>query len=523
MSLIDVGLVISAVTLTLLLSVRQSFISSNVGSDHPAHLFMINNIRFGGYHLYVQIPRLLNTCYCAAIPMYIYWVAAHFRGSLLRWSERLLNPVVNTAHVIVFALLALIASYVTDLPPMFVGMATCLFALTPQFYHAFSARNMGFSARGTGLLLLTLFFLAAYGIEAGVMPALAWPSLIVFSWLIWGFNTFAQQALCIVSVLLVVCGGRTMPLLGTLLGLVVFIALHPTYSMGYLKHTLRFLRTYAKELAPIYILARRKSIWRDLVWDIWVKLRVDIGDAARYAYGNSILVVLVLNPMVALTCWALLSGAIPRDGFIAYSAAVGLAGALAALLTSFQMTRFLGEPERYAEAVAPWATIAGSYFLFAKAGWWVLAFAGCLFLLVDLLQLYVSKLLIGHISKNADQLHEIEAIVRDKVKEGVRFCSNNEHFTKVLMQNSWQYACCLSVGQDYCGMKLQEAFSSFPLLKREACERIVATYRVNACLLDRNVFDTLFVTAPEFLRTMTVAYDSPRFRLLILDWAEANP
>jgi hypothetical protein len=90
------------------------------------------------------------------------------------------------------------------------------------------------------------------------------------------------------------------------------------------------------------------------------------------------------------------------------------------------------------------------------------------------------------------------------------------------MQNDWQYAYCMAAGSDYCGMKLREVFAVFPLLQRAACERIVATYRVNACLLDRTVFETLFEQPPPGLRTMSIGYESTRLRLLILDWAEAG-
>ena len=141
----------------------------------------------------------------------------------------------------------------------FAGIAACLFALTPQFYHALSARNFGLSARGIGLLLLTAFFVAAYCVEALNMPAVSWPALALLGWLVWGFSTFAQQALCILSVLLFLLTGRFVPLAGAVLGLGLFIALHPSYSIGYLRHTFAFIRTYAKELAPIYILQRREA------------------------------------------------------------------------------------------------------------------------------------------------------------------------------------------------------------------------------------------------------------------------
>lgn len=517
---VAIGLVAASIALTVALSTAQAFIGARVGSDHPVHVFLTKIIRANGYHLFVRVPRLLNTCYCAALPLYIHWIVSHFRAAAVYWCERLLNPAINTLHVIAFAVLALIAARLEGLPGLFVGLATCAFALTPQFFHATSARNFGLSARGAGLLFLTLFFLAAYAVEAHVAPAFAWPALVVFGWLIWGFSTFAQQALCIISVILVVTSRRYVPLAGASLGLMLFIAVHPTYSLGYLKYTLRFIRTYRKELAPISILVRRNSIWRDLVWDIWRKARGGFNSGARYIYENSLLVVIVLNPLVVLACWAVLCGALPARGFIAYAGAVALAGAIAVLVTSFRATRFLGEPERYAEAVTPWAVLCGAYVMYVRDEWWLLGAVAGLFLFVDLLQLFASTLLLKHVGTNAAHLDDIETVVRQRLPSEIRFCSNNEHFTKMLMQNDWRYAYCLAVGEDYCGMKLQEAFASFPLLRRKACERITAAYRVNACLLDRSVFETLFDEWPSTLHSMTVAYESTRFRLLILEWNE---
>jgi hypothetical protein len=513
------ALVIVGMALTLALASAQAFIGAKVGSDHPVHVFLTRNIRDSGFRLLVRIPRLLNASYCAAVPLYLHWIVAHFRARAVYWCERLLNPAVNTLHVAVFAVLALLAARLEGMPVLFVGLASCAFALTPQFYHALSARNFGLSSRGTGLLLLTLFFLAAYAAEVGARPALSWLALVVLGWLIWGFSTFAQQALCIISVILVAVSRQYVPLAGAALGLALFIAVHPRYALGYLTHTLRFIRAYRRDLAPIYVLAVRYSIWRDLVWDIWTRPRSGFEKAAHYAYGNSLLVVLLLNPLCVLSCWALLAGMLPPQGFIAYAGRLALAGTIAMLLTSFRATRFLGEPERYAEAVAPWAALCGAYLLFGLDHWTLLAAVSLLFLLLDLLQLHASGLLLKHVDGQTTQLQDIETTVRRRLPGAVRFCSNNEHLTKMLMQNDWHYAYCLAVGQDYCGMKVQEAFTAFPLLRRAACERIVATYRVNACLLDRAVFETLFDTPPPALRSVDVAYESPRLRLLILDWA----
>ncbi len=505
------------------LSTTQSFISAKVGSDHPVHVFLTQTIRKNGFRLFVRIPRLLNECYTAAVPLYLHWIVAHFPGRIVYWFERLLNPAINASHVFIVYGLGLVAAAQIGASPEFAAVAAGLFALTPQFYHALSARNFGMSARGIGLVLLTSLLFAAYRVELAPTDWTAWLLLAVAGWLVWAFSTFAHQALTILSVLMVVTTGHWGPLAGAVIGVCVFIAIHPSYGPGYLRHTLRFIRTYGRELAPIYILNKRYSIWRDLVWDIWSRIRADKVNGLRYAYENSVLIVAGLNPLVLVACWAYVAtGA--REGFTGYAGAVALAGGIAMFATSFRRTRFLGEPERYVEAVSPFAVVAAlaalsAYFDAGHAVWLLAAF-----FLVDLAQIFASWMLLRHVSGSSVQLDEIERAVREQGIGAVRFCSNNEHFTKMLMRNDWEFSYCLAVGQDYCGMKVPEAFSSFPLLRREACERIARAYRVNVLLLDRQVFDTVFDSGPDVgtsgLRAQRCIFETDRFRLLALDWSE---
>ena len=43
------------------------------------------------------------------MPLYMHWIVAHFRAGAVFWLERLLNPIVNTLHVALFA--TVVASY----------------------------------------------------------------------------------------------------------------------------------------------------------------------------------------------------------------------------------------------------------------------------------------------------------------------------------------------------------------------------------------------------------------------------
>lgn len=499
------------------LSVAQALIASKAGSDHPAHVFLRNAIRRNGHRLFTRIPGLLNVCHCAAIPLYIHWLLSLLPARAVYWSERLLNPVVNALHVAVFAVIAAPVAGAAGWSPWTLAAAVFVFALTPQLLHALSARNFGLSARGTGLLLLSLFFYTAYGISESSQPGALWLVLALLGWLVWGFSTFAQQAMVILSVLLFVLTGRYVPLIGVVLGLVVFIAMHRAYSVSYLVHTLKFLRAYAKELAPVYILNRRPSIWRDLVRDLWLRWREGPMRAALYAYENSVLIVLLLNPLVlvgAVATWG-------RGGIIGFAGALALCGITAAVITSFRPTRFLGEPERYVEAVTPWGTLAGAIVLVEQVGPAALVVVAAAFAAVDMLQLLASRILMRHMAPVTGELERIEAVIRDAFGEDTRLCSNNEQLTKMFMANPWRFSYFWAVGQVYAGMSATEAFSPFPILRRTACARIAETYRVNVCLLERKHYDTLFDAPPAMLRRTRVLYESDRFRLLALDWVSA--
>jgi hypothetical protein len=225
-----------------------------------------------------------------------------------------------------------------------------------------------------------------------------------------------------------------------------------------------------------------------------------------------------LNPMTILACFGWLSLSRHTGSIVEFGGAIAVAGAIAALLTSFRLTRFLGEPERYAEVVAPWAALAGVYQMSTRGDARLLAAVAIGFLLVDILQVYASTVLVRHVANRNSQFDEVISAVASRVGHDVRFCSNNEQATKFMMSQDWQFAYCLAVGQEYCGMTLQQAFSTFPLLRREACQRIVTSYRINACLLDREVFETLFDEVPSAVRSISVAYETARLRLLILDW-----
>lgn len=513
--------ILTGIVLAFAISALQARINARHGTDHAVHSFLIRAIRQNGFRLFVRIPRLANASYVGALPLYLHWIFAHFPLSVMRRAERLLNPAASAVHVVVVAAIAGLAAARSGLPDPYVAIVTLAFAFTPQFYHALSARNFGLSARSLGLIFLTGVFYATWSVTTDPGDPLAWLMLIGFCYLTWAFSTFGAQALVLCGIALSAITGQPYALLGTVGGLAVFVAVHPRYSIGYLRHTFRFIRAYARELAPVYVLERRHSVWRDLVWDIWRRLAVSLSGGFRYAYENSILIVLLLNPLVPLAATGRLLGEpAGLEGLPLFACDVALAGLLVAFATSFRPTRFLGEPERYVEAVAPWGAIGGIAIVYASGWGWFALWIVVAFAVAALVQLAFSGILARYLTTKTTNLPDAVAAIENAGLETVRCCSNNEQMTKLLLHNDWDFAYCIAAGSGYCGMSLGEAFAPFPMLRAAALERVIQQCRITVCVLDRSQFEEPFATRPDGMADARIIFENGTLRVFAFDWQD---
>ncbi|KRA83194.1 hypothetical protein [Altererythrobacter sp. Root672] len=502
------------------LSLVQVRMGLRVGTDRAVHDFLIRQIRNNNGRLFTRIPSLLNNPGCGALPLYLHWLFSKLPARFVPLVEAWLNPLINLIHVLLVAAIAMLILKSAGFEGQLAFPMAAIYALTPQFFHALSARNFGLSSRGIGLMLLTAFYAGFVWVAASMGPSwLGWVAMILSAYLIFAFNTFAMQALFILSAILSLVSIRFAHWGGIASGLVVFVAIHPRYSLAYLGHTLRFIRAYAHELAPIYILGRRASIWRDLVWDIWVRLVRSPENGFRYAYENSVLISILLNPLSVASAAFRFSEYYGRWHAVDIACDLAIAGVLAMLLTSLRLTRFLGEPERYVEAVTPWCVIAGGLYAaltFGLSTFWILI---CVFAALNICQLCISSMLQRHTASSPINIDAAEDAIQLKGHKKVRICSNNEHLTKLFLKNEWQFSYCIAVGEDYCGMAISEAFSRFPHLTKKAVEKIAIDYRINTVVLDRSQFDTLFEERPSDLHSINLVYASPGLTVLSLNWA----
>ncbi len=503
----DTLLFVLAIALAGLASIWQTYWSSGRGSDHHLHIFLIEGIRANRRRLLTRIPRIINNASCGAYPLYLHWLLSFLPNRRLNWAAAALNPAANVAQVAMAYWFA--HRY---LPTPLPGLIGVFVALTPQFFHALSARVYGISARPVGVILFLawLFCCARASTPGGHVLAAA--CALGLAYLIWGFNTFAQQAALLFGVIFLAAFGQWLPLLSALGGMVLLALSAPRYATGYLKSTFLFCKTYALELAGVYILRKRFSVWRDLVYDLWVTRNRGWQKHLVYAYGNPVVIVLFMNPFVLIAVYALLRGA--TNGWVVTLAERAAFAALVVFVaTSFRITRFLGEPERYVELVTVLSTIAGTWYLFSLGAARIWALVMAWFLFFNALQLWVVHRRANEVREGASLTGVKDVIGADFEGEEVRFSSNNEELTKFLLLNPWTFAKHWNIAEKYAGFSAAEVYSEFPVLRKPVFEGAVRAYGINAALLDKSGFADMFEHDPEWRGRLRVLLDDEKYRL----------
>jgi hypothetical protein len=394
--------------------------------------------------------------------------------------------------------------------------------------HVTNTRNYGLNTRGAGLLLFSVLALFSYQAEADVHLTISLSGAAVAAWLIIGTNIFAFQTALFFSVLMGILFGYVFMGLAILMGVGIFFCLHPTYAIHYFRYLISFWRLYSEVVADRFILMHRYSIWRDWVRDFWGRLRVHCISALFYIYGNPSVVVLVLSPMTLLSPLALVrcraTGA--EGGFVVYSAQVCVVALAVFLITSFRRTRFLGEPERYVEMAAPFAVVAGAHVIKAYGGAWGLgayvAYAAGMTFVQGWYNFFRDRS-----TKEGSQVKESIQSIRDEVDRlfgdaEVRFISNNGDWTKMLLNTRWRFVYYWPTVREVGGIPLQEFMDSYPMIKRTAIERLIAAYKVNACLMDKREVGTL--VEPNLIAgsMSKVLLESDRYVLYRLDRYEVS-
>ncbi len=503
-------------------SALQSHMNRGIGSDHPVHAFLRDGIRANGLRIPRTVQGLLNKTHFGALPQYMHWCLAVLPDAAVKLFDWALNPIVNSLHIVVLWIAARTLGEIAGANTDNLWLGILIVALTPQFYHATSARNFGLSARGIGLCLLTVFQSGIVLIQYHEYKLGGWIIAVTAAWLILGFNTFALQVLVLASAIQAILG-VLQPLAAAIVGTLIFLLLHPTYSITYLKATYGFIRTYCVSVAQATILKRRFSHWTDIFGGGILHKYYSEGAlrAIMYAYENSILIVLILNPATVIAALIALDRRMAGNTMQNTLATYVIAGFVLMFATSFRRLRFLGEPERYIEAITPWAI--PYLILFTDLGQnkkLQVKYLYCSTILV-LLQIGLTWRISAKNRSRNDAIGELEDFLTAEQEkfplEKIRLCFDNEQISKLLLRHGWEYVCMMVPGQEYGTYEFDEAFSNYPIVNPKVVAENAQRYKVTHIIVEA----TNNVITPNYLRQefaidSSVAFKNDRYKAIKL-------
>jgi len=324
------------------------------GSDHYVHILYIKKFKHEG----CKFGDLVTSYYNqenAVYPLFYHWVIAQFFFETSQKSPNKINTFLFLLSYIFFNLFCLIQfGSFTLLDYLKLNI---VFSVFPFSYSFWNAKNRGLSPRAFGLLLGQLLtYLLIFYIESPSVFTYLVLFLISFVTLIG--SQFSNQFLIFLSIALSIIMGSFVYLLLPLLSLGFFYLLFPALTKSFIRGQFYHKYNYAKYLAPVYILQLRPSIYRDFIYDFWVRLKNFKQDKIKilyYIYTNPLLELIYGFPFL----WISLALLINEDsGELATPMwSIILSGLGMFFLTSFRPTRFLGEPQRYVEFVIPLITI----------------------------------------------------------------------------------------------------------------------------------------------------------------------
>ncbi|MBL0310985.1 MAG: hypothetical protein IPP77_15350 [Bacteroidetes bacterium] len=257
-------------------------------------------------------------------------------------------------------------------------LANLVFNLFPFSYVIWNAKNMGLSARGVGLLAgqIYIYLLVAYLLNPSLW---LFAALFIAVFVIFLLSQMAIQFVLLTLPFIVLFFRVPELLLLPVLALGSYFLILPRVAKNFVIGQFNHKRNYALFLGEIFILKTRYSIWRDLVYDFWKKLKEEPRKirALNYMLTNPVVEFIYGMPFIWMSVGVFYFFTPATDlhttSILNVLAKLLVIALLAFVLTSFRWTRFLGEPQRYLEFTFPVATLM---FILIFPMKWVLIYSG---------------------------------------------------------------------------------------------------------------------------------------------------
>jgi hypothetical protein len=462
------------------------------GSDHAFYDYYIQLIKDNKNRFFTYFPNFLNKTPITD-PQFFFTFVSYFSTKQKQSISLLLNPIVLTIlFIMVFILINPLNIYLNN--SLFIAQLLLLIVLTPQYFHGQNSRIYGLSARGVGLVLFFAFMMFIFFYEHNNSFNIFYFLLAVFfGYLIFGVSLFAQQSILFFSILFLLIFQIYSLFLAFIFSIFLFSIFHPSYSKNYFINRWDYLIIYAKYLADRFILKHRFSIWRDWIYDFWFKKEKKIITKFSYIYTNSLFIIIFLNPFVPIALYGYFNQVQLTNEFQStlylFSLKVNIVGVIIFILTSFRLTRFLGEPERYIEIIIPFSAIAGIITLSSFGSDLFVNLLIVIFIIINVVQLFIFVFLRkSHpqdITIFKDSIsNRIEVANTEKL--AINFFSNNQDWTKFFLNTKWNFIYFYPTVYEIGGVHITELIKSYPYFDSTGVLQIVKSFKINYCLIDSN-------------------------------------
>lgn len=330
-------------------NIRKSLIYEITGSDHYVHLSWINFIKYHRHKFPLTDPSDITLRYVCD-PFLYHWVLSFFPKIVFEKYFNFITLIIRICSIVLFYMFLNQFKNVLEFDENKILICVAFFIVFPFSYSAWNAKNYGLSARELGLFIVNIYVysLVSYlynSTETG------YAILILCSLFIFLSSIFAMQFMLLSAPIIALFSGSLEFIFIPFFGAGLFYLLNPKFAISYLKGRFGHSYNYAKHLAHVFILMDRNSIYRDFVWDFFLKFRSSksIKSAFYYFVTNPIVELILLFPFI----WFVNIHFGSQSSFLDCSLAVLFSSIILFISTSFRFSRFLGEPQRYVEITAP--------------------------------------------------------------------------------------------------------------------------------------------------------------------------
>ncbi len=447
----EASLIIGLCAIIIMLVNSFNYKINQFGSDHHFHLNLIGLIKNNKHKLLHYYHNFLGST-SIAYPQLFHWLFSFFSQKNIAKKIFIYKSLIyflDVAFFLLFFYSDLVAFKSTKPLLNLCLYESVLFIFTPFNYVRWNATNAGLSPRSLGVLLGRLFVYAfLFYLKSHSWLAFALMTIVCF--VVYLSSQFALQYIIFLCFIYGMFSFKLELLLVPFAGFLLFFIANTKVALLFIKGQYQHKKTYATFFAKRFILKYRPSIWRDFVYDFWKKLVTEKWKALPYIQYNAVITIFwgfTILPITIIyffkiglfSSFEAFTNGLQQSPFLSVVfVTIGIF-----LLTSFRITRFLGEPERYIEFVLPVIVVLFMQ-SFSSA---IIYYAVLFYITVSFLLLIINKFYSKHIAVNTNSTSNVVATIeinsllnKVKIEKGdLRIFSNNEEVLRMLLNTNYNF------------------------------------------------------------------------------------